>query len=389
MNHMTRWIPFLSSVILFASPRGFAIEVPTGTEDFTLRIDSDLQVRAEGSFDGPPPTATSGPAPSGHFNTDFFLRRASLSAGGTAYRLFTYYLKLESGRFGARGNYAVASLIQDMYIGVVPVEDFTIEAGFLKTPLSHAALDSAPQANSLEGVSDILFYPNARSQRRGLFFDRRILIRGGVYEGARSGVSGGSPTTPAFAPPFVNPQGAPLVAGMARLNLIGYERSYTYPQIYVDGSTHVSLGVGGQYQAHSGALKDAATGSFYDYSALAADLFADVALPNDSEAVLTLGGYRFDYGTGKAKTGNGLHADAGYRWGPIEPQANFYWYNSDTRVNSFLRVAGGLTYFFNRHRAKIMTEFQSTISNGVLPNTPGLPATPRLHTILLQGQLAL
>jgi len=395
MNHITRWILFLSSAILLAAPRGFAIEVQTGTEDFTLRIDSDLQVRAEGSFDGPPPTATSGAAPSGHFNTDFFLRRASLTAAGTAYKHFTYYLKLESGRFGARGNYAVASLIQDMYIGVVPFQDFNIEAGFLKSPLSHAALDSAPQANSLEGVSDILFYPNARAQRqdgvqvRGLFFDRRILIRGGVYEGARSGVSGGTPVTTAFAPPFVNPQGVPLVAGMARLNLIGYEASYTYPQIYLDGSSHLSVGVGGQYQAHAGALKDTVSGSFYDYSALAADLFVDMALPNDSEAVLTLGGYRFDYGTGKAKTGNGLHGDLGYRWGPIEPQANFYWYNSDTRVNSFLRVAGGLTYFFNRHRAKIMAEFQSTIANGVLPDTPGLPATPRLHTILLQGQLAL
>jgi len=282
-----------------------------------------------------------------------------------------------------------------MYIGVVPVEDFTIEAGFLKTPLSHAALDSAPQANSLEGVSDILFYPNARSQRqdgvqmRGLFFDRRILIRGGVYEGARSGVSGGSPTTPAFAPPFVNPQGAPLVAGMARLNLIGYERSYTYPQIYVDGSTHVSLGVGGQYQAHSGALKDAATGSFYDYSALAADLFADVALPNDSEAVLTLGGYRFDYGTGKAKTGNGLHADAGYRWGPIRTASQLLLVQQRHESEQLPQGRGRPYIFLQPAPREDHDGVPEHDLQRVLPNTPGLPATPRLHTILLQGQLAL
>src|SRR5713101_9979250 len=121
MNHMTRWILFLSSAILLAAPRGFAIEVQTGTEDFTLRIDSDLQVRAEGSFDGPAPTATSGPAPSGHFNTDIFLRRASLSARGTAYKYFTYYIKLETGRFGARGNYSTASQLQDVVLGFVPV----------------------------------------------------------------------------------------------------------------------------------------------------------------------------------------------------------------------------------------------------------------------------
>jgi len=39
----------------------------------------------------------------------------------------------------------------------------------------------------------------------------------------------------------------------------------------------------GHYQPHFGALKDAAGGSFNDYVALAADLFADYALSNGAE----------------------------------------------------------------------------------------------------------
>lgn len=386
MKHVTRRTSLLSLAFLLAPCAAFAIGVRTSTDDFTLNIDTNLQLRLEGTYGGPPPTATSGPAPSGHFNTDIFLRRASLSARGTAFKYFTYYVKLETGRFGARGNYTTASQLQDVVLGYVPFEDFNIEGGFLKTPLSRPAVDSSWRSNSLEGVSDILMYPNARAQRqnglqvRGLLFDRRILVRGGFYEGARASGT--------LTPPVVNPNGWPMVGGMVRLNLAGYETSYTYPAIHVDGKSYVSCGVGGHYQSHSGAVvKD--DGTLSDYVALAADFYADIALPGDQEALLIVDGYRFDYGAGASRTGYGTHSEVGFRWGPIEPQANFYWFNSDTKVNSFLRLAGGLTYFIKGHHAKIMLEFQNTIANGTLPNQPDHPATPWLHQILLQGQLTL
>ena len=391
MRGTTRSIAFLVPGILFASGPSFAIDVSTGTEDLTLAVDTNLQFRNENTYGGAPPTTTAGASPTGHVNTDFFLRRASLTARGEALKLFTFYLKLETGRFGARGDYSTPSLLQDVVVGYVPVRDFTIEGGFLKTPLSRPALDSSPRASSLEGVSDILMYPNSRAQRqnglqiRTLIFDRRLLIRGGAYEGARNGESGGRPVT-ATNPP-INPQGVPMFAGMVRVNLLGYETSYTYPAIYVDGSSHVSVGVGGQYQAHSGSPRDAA--SVYDYSALAADVFVDVPVvgPN-TEAMFILDVYHFDYGPGKPKTGNGAHGEIGLRWGPIQPQGNFYWFNSETKVNSFLRLAGGLNYYLRGHRAKLQAEFSSTIANGVLPDTPGLAMSPRLKQFNLQAQLA-
>jgi len=392
MRYRTGRTSVLSLAVLLGTGRAFAINVRTGTDDFTLNVTTNLQLRLEGTVGGLPPTATSGAAPSGHLNTDIFLRRASLAVGGTAYKIFTYYLKLETGRFGARGNYSNPSLIQDMYLGYVPFMYFNIEGGFLKTPLSRPAVDSSPQTNSLEGVADILLYPNARAQRqdglqvRGLLFDQRFLIRGGIYEGARTGVSGGNPTTPSFQRPFINPNGWPMLAGMVRLNLIGYETSYTYPAIYLDGTSHMSVGTGGQWQSHSGAAR--ADGTVNDYLALAADFYADMALAGDTEALLILDGYRFDYGVGATKTGYGAHGEVGFRVGFIEPEANFYWFNSDTKVNSFLRWGGGLNFYIKGHHAKIMTEYSNTIANGTLPNSPGHSSTPWLHQVLLQAQLA-
>jgi hypothetical protein len=392
MRYVIRGLSFLPLAGLLASSGTFAIPVRTGTEEFTLNIDTNLQLRLEETWGGPPPTSTSGAAPSGHVNTDLFLRRASLSARGTAFKKFWFYIKVETGSFGKRGvisSTQAPSALQDVVLGYTPFEEFYLEGGFLKTALSRSALDSSWRNNSLEGVSDILFYPNARAQRqlglqvRGLLFDRRLLIRGGFYEGARDMRTGA-----AFAPPYVNPNGWPLAAGMTRLNLIGYETGYTYPGMYLDGTSRMSFGIGGQYQSHSGSTVQA-DGTLSDFTALAADFYADIALPGNQEALFIVDGYHWDYGSGAAKTGYGAHSELGYRWGPIEPQANFYWFNSDTRVNSFLRLAGGLTYFIQGHHAKIMLEYQQTIQNGTLPNQPTYPPTPWLHQVLLQGQLAL
>jgi hypothetical protein len=108
----------------------------------------------------------------------------------------------------------------------------------------------------------------------------------------------------------------------------------------------------------------------------------DLALPGDTEFALQATGYRFNWGVGSDKTGYGASGEIGYRWGQIEPQANFYWFNSDSRQNSFMKVAGGLNYFIKGPQARISVEFASVI------NGANLKQTPALHQVMLQGQLA-
>jgi len=375
MTASKRVSPFSAVALLLASSSASAIEIQTGSEALTLNISPQLQPRFEVDFDGPPGWA----APSGHANFDFFIRRARLLVTGTAYKQFTFHLLLLTVRLGERGNYNVSPFVADLHVGYVPATDVNFEMGLLYMPLTHAALESVTNGSAVEGPADILLYNNARNLRetgiqlRGLFFDRRILLRGGFYEGARN-------TNPSAAP-ALNPHGIPLTAGMVRLNLAGDEPGYAYPGIYLDGKTRVSIGVGGQYQPHSGGLQSGSS-SYSDYLALATDLFADVALTADTEAVLTLGGYRFDYGSGNAKTGNGLHGEVGYRWGRIEAQGNFYRYNSATKKNSYRKIAGGLNFFLQGHHAKIQAEFASVIANA------SLDMTPASHQIIVQSQLA-
>jgi hypothetical protein len=360
-------------LVALGSPPGLAVEVKSGSDGFTLDISPQLQPRIQLDFDGP-----AGAAPGGHANLDLFVRRVRLLTTGTAYNQFTFAILLTTVNLGQQGNYNVSPFVQDLFLGYVPVKDVNIEMGFLYMPLSHAALESATAGSALEGPGDILLYNNARNLRetgiqvRALLLDRRVLVRGGFYEGARS-------TNPSVVP-ALNPRGVPLTAAMIRFNIIGDETRYAYPALYLDGTTRVSIGVGGQYQPRSGGLRPGSA-SYDDYIALAADVFADVALTATTEATLTLGGYRFDYGSGNARTGNGAHGEVAYRWGMLGPQANFYWFNSDTKKNSYRKIAGGLNLFLQGHHARVQAEFASTIANA------DLATTPALHQIVVQTQL--
>ena len=380
----------------FASPAAFAIKVQTGNDDFLLNINVLAQARAVADFDGPPynATMTQGQAPDGSFNTDFYVRRMRLGAGGTLYKQFHFFILFDTPNFGRRGDYTGSTFVQELVVGIEPVQDVIIEGGFLDTLLTHVQLARSAATSIIEGPAfafDLL--NNARGNRmtgvqtRTLLFDPRILVRGGVYEGRRNYTP---PTTYKGAPVVVNPSGVPLFAAMIRLNLVGDETSSGYPGIYLDGKTRVSLGAAAHYQRKGSWIPDAQGNpqGVADYRVQAADLFADFALPGDMEAVLQVAGYRFDYGknaagNGSARSGIGAAGDIGYRIGKIEPQANFYWFNSDTKQNSYMRLAAGVNYFFHGHDAKLCAEFSSTINNG------NLSSTPALKEIILQYQIAL
>lgn len=385
-------LPFLPVAAFLLSSGALAIKVSTGSDDINLNINVLLQVRGEGDFDGPPagPAASEGASPGGTFNTDFYLRRARLIATGTAYQYFIFNIMLDTPFFGRRGNFGGSTFVQDLAVGVMPVKDIIFEAGFLFMPFSHQSPAAGASGNGLEGLGTVLanLYNNQRGLRetgaqiRALILDRRILIRGGVYEGARA-------TT---AAPTFNQKGRPLFGGMLRLNLVGDEPAYAYPGIYLDGKTRVSIGVGGQFQNNGsnvpvtrvGATGNRTTTStgVDDYRAYSLDAFVDLALPGDTEFVFQGTGYRFNWGQGSDKTGYGVAGELGYRWHEFEPQTNFYWFNSDSRQNSFLKVAGGLNWFLKGSHARISAEFASVINSG------NLNTTPALHQILLQAQVS-
>jgi hypothetical protein len=96
-----------------------------------------------------------------------------------------------------------------------------------------------------------------------------------------------------------------------------------------------------------------------------------------------LTGYRFNWGPGSDKTGYGTSGEIGYRWGPIAPEVNFYWFNSDSRWNSFLKMAGGLNWYLKGAQSRLTLEFASVINGGNLNNTRNL------NQVTLQAQVSL
>ncbi len=391
----------LPLAVILVSSTAAAMKV-TSTPDFDLQIQVLLQPRLQADWDGTPTSPTSiapdGPTATGRMNLDAYIKRGRLIARGTAFKYFSFLVTLDTPNFGVRGNYGFVqnntTFIQDLVATATPVTDFNIDFGFLLVPLSHGSVSTPSAQSAIDAGGSILagrLMNNAsRASReaglqiRTLLFDRRIVLRGGIYEGARSS----QVAAPAPGDPTLNPNGKPMLGGMVRYNLVGVEGLTFpgFPAIYLDGKTRVSVGVGGQYQAKS------AVGGFVpgmdaypDYVALAADTFVDVAMPADTEAIFQLNGYRFDYGAGNARTGLGLAGDLGYRIGKVEPQVNFFWFNSDNKGASMLKWAAGLNYFFRGHEAKISAEFVGLINSGFLPSAPN--PTPTLHQIVVQGQL--
>ena len=388
----TRFLSRISLVAaLFASSVASAMEVKTG-EDFKLNITLLIQARAQLSWDGDGPGATN--FLSDTLDTDFYIRRARVYFTGSAFKYFTFYLMLDTPNFGIHGNYGtVKTFTQDVHVGYQPFKDLDIEAGFLYMPLSHLALNSSAGTLSIEKPTAILLYNNANGlretgvQARGLLLDRKIYLRGGIYEGLHGQQGQDVPSCAACTPGVVNPHNRPLFAGVARYNFIGYEGGYAFPTMYLDGKTRVSVGVGGQYQVKGANtpnkfLNPAGTTAtaVADYVALAGDIFADFALPSDTEFMIQADVYHFDWGTGSDKTGYGTTAEIGYRFGQIAIEGNGYWFNSDSHRGNFLKVAGGINYFLRGHNAKLQLEFWS------LKNNVELDLSQALKQVTLQAQ---
>jgi hypothetical protein len=213
----------LMPTILLASSAAFAMDVPTGNNDLKLNLTVALLVRAAGSWDGDKPTAVGNAAPNGTFDTDFYIRRARLFATGSAYEHFTFFIMLDTPNFGNPRKLYWFRFCAGSAHWLRAGQGVDVEVGLLYMPVSHLAI-SSDRTSSIEKNTAILFYNNSLglqetgAQVRALLFDRRILVRGGLYEGLHGDPQSSHPVTAG-----VNPNGRPLFAGMLRLNLIGDE----------------------------------------------------------------------------------------------------------------------------------------------------------------------
>src|SRR5260370_20990545 len=143
-----------------------------------------------------------------------------------------------------------------MHIGSETFKELAIEAGFIYMPFNYLALLASSATNSIEKGTAILFYNNSRGLRetgiqlRTLILDKRLYFRGGVFAGLHGGqtnqngaavaTTDANCTTPNCT--FTdNGAGRPLVAGTLRFNLIGGENGYSFPGLFMHGTSDVSI----------------------------------------------------------------------------------------------------------------------------------------------------
>lgn len=397
MKRTSCFASFLGLGILFASSEALAIKIKTETANVNADIKVLVQPRVEVDAEGPTTGSGVVQSPSGKPYTDFYLRRIRLIASGTAFKYLAFNIMLDTPNFSKRGNTSIDTFTQDVAVGFQPVENMTIEAGFLYVPFTHAMLGASGAASAMEkpGISSLYNAGAANGQRglretgvqfRGLFFDKLLLVRGGAYEGIRSTSAMGAQ---------VNPDNVPMFAGTLRLNLIGDEPGYSYPGIYYDGKSRLSVGIAGHYQEQSGGLKYPGALSFSAYAGMGADVFADIALPDDMEVVGEIGVFRFDHDSARradlgarsnAKTGNGAYLEAGFRIGVIEPQVNAFWFNSDSKKASSIKAAAGLNYFLDKHAAKLSIEGATFKTNTDIVHSADEGGTPWAYSLIVQAQ---
>jgi len=379
----------LGLLALFASTSASAIKVPTGNTDYDLNVSVLLQARYEGTFEGTTEKS---------LDSDFFMRRARLAAGGTAFKVFSFFIQYDNSNLGKRtanglANIATANagFVQDAIIGWTPIPDFTIEAGLILQPsLRTLAYSSSGGQVQIEAPIDIIFDNLSRGfremgvQARGFLGPVHLIhYRLGVWEGFHDTTA----TTGAAPAPAVNPGGKPMIGGHLRVNLIGDETGYGLNQMYLDGKSRASIGGVIQYQpraacgqavtACSLSSGAGAAGVVNDYKMYGGDAFIDLDLGGAMEFAASASIVRWDYGnnagaTGFNRTGLGYTGEIDLRIGSIAPYIGAYRYLADSgstsKTSDRRKIAAGLAFFLKGQQDKINIEWTNI--------TPGAPGNP-------------
>src|SRR5712671_4218905 len=209
----------LGLLALFASTSASAIKVPTGSTDYDLNVSVLLQARYEGTFEQ---------STNKSLDSDFFMRRARLAAGGTAFKVFSFFIQYDNSQLGKRTATGLANIgaatnpgfVQDAIIGWTPFPDFTIEAGLILQPsLRTLAYSASGGQVQIEAPIDIIFDNLSRGFRqmgaeiRGFVGPVHLIhYRLGVWEGFHNTTAAASVGAVAGTP-TINPGGKPLIGG--------------------------------------------------------------------------------------------------------------------------------------------------------------------------------
>jgi hypothetical protein len=279
-------------------------------------------------------------------SVDFFLRRARLYVGGTAFKHLSFFASVDQPDLGIDGSFGGVEqnhrpfFIQDAFLTYTFAPEFKIDAGMMSVPFARHTIESAGTLNGLDFHTDVVRFPTGKAYHdTGLEFRGTIggalNYRLGFFEGVRQLAAEETPVEPVGATyPDLNKDGVPRVAGQLRYNLVGTESDFFLKGIYFSPTPIISIGVGADWQPNA-VLKLEIPNADPNldvppqpgtYTAFSADIFVEYPFSADDELILKANAYQYGEGWSRIQDATSLETggiaawgEVGFRHGLIEP----------------------------------------------------------------------
>ena len=369
----------LAAALLSLSGGAQAAKIQVGEDGF---IDVRVLMQGQGQL-------RDGAAADGRgMGTDFFLRRARLLLLGGVNENITFFIETDSPNFGKGGNYDANIFVQDAFASFKLREALVFDVGLIIVPLTRHSFQGAVSLNSLDYHSFLVKHPAGSTkiwrdtgvQARGTLLDSRLHYRIGVFGGVRS--QGGRLDSEGAQLPDLNPDGTPRVAGHVRFNLFDPEEGFFPAGIYFGKKKVVSFGIGADFQSKAVATRATVANG----RALGGDLFVDLPIGADQEFIFQADVISYHHGDESAATGLGFFAEAGYRYGKIEPVVAYQRFFSTTGAGDLQGVHVGLNYWLHGHTANVKAEV-AIEKNAAVQKVANLGEAGNRTAVTLQTQL--
>jgi hypothetical protein len=287
-----------------------------------------------------------------------FARRARIIVAGAVSDRISFFAETDAPNWGKYGNWTGSLYLQDAYIDYLLVKDggfvdnLHLSAGLILLPFSHHDRQSAATLNTLDYHSVAIQFPAGSTkvwrdsglEARGLFWNKRLDLRLGVFNGLRGNSADAQP---------VNAKDSPRFTGRLQFNVLDAEEAFFYGGNSLGAKKILSVGAGLDAMA--------------DYRAATLDLFADYPLNPDLGLVFQVN--YFHYSPEPARLGPGFEApngrafdvEAGLRFKSLEPVFSYERFNPE---NAALRpmdfaenLRFGLNWWILGHTANLKAEY--------------------------------
>jgi len=362
-NHQNKSAAVTILICLFLLSGNLAAESKPDENSF-LKVRFLLQPWIQLSEQGAPNSKSWG--------KDAFLRRTRILLSGRISDRINFFMETDSPNWGKNGVWSGDMFIQDAFLDFTLITEqnminsLNLAVGMILLPFSHHNRQSAASLNTLDYHSSLIKFPSQSHkvwrdsglEVRGMFFDRHLDIRVGVFNGKYGGENRGV---------LMNPDDSLRFAGRMQYNFLDPESGFFYGGNYLGTKKILSIGLGFDHQSDIVFAGEFSAKPVLDYYAAVVDFFLDFPLTQDTELVLQAGCYLYDYGddidysgSNAPQTGKAYMLESGIRYKWIEPVFSYEKFvpKYDSGAGYFLEhLRFGLNFWLQGHTLNLKLEY--------------------------------